>query len=263
MTPARATAMIQVAAQLPAHVGDEHGVALRLGAGAAAPRRMPMSAARSARVICGASDRWRGTRPAAAPASSRARTCVELRSSSVGARLEGQRVGVRLLGALEIAGGSRGSRRSARATRASLGSSATALRRCSSAASTSPLLTLDAGQLPIQERAVRRAARWRVVYARTASSSRPARAASRATRQIPARRPRNLSTSTRRPTSASDRIGSQRRLERRQRVAVAVQAPASASPRPTSAGTFRACRLPGRDRTAAARPSASLRASST
>ena len=57
--------MIQVAAQLITHVGDDARVGPAAGCSKGA-RRTPISAARSPRVICGAC-RWRGTPPAAAP----------------------------------------------------------------------------------------------------------------------------------------------------------------------------------------------------
>ena len=132
MTPARATAMIQVAAQL-LRTSVISAASPRRPDDSRPPSRMPMSAARSARVICGAWSMARysaGSRASAALALTASSRCVERRRS---ARSPPRRR--RPSRPPRNRRAPRASRRSAPAMPASLGSSATALRKCSSAAS--------------------------------------------------------------------------------------------------------------------------------
>ena len=198
MTPARATARIQVAAQLFRTSVITAPSPRRLFCSNVASR-MPMSAARSARLICGASSMARYSAGNRASAE-RARTSFRRASTPAFASMASE-------SAYDLAAPSKSpplSRISPICANdfASPGSSTTAFRKCSIAASACPFWRSTpassryrnglSGELAIA-----------AVYACTASSSRPARARSRA-RASPCSTLRNFRTSTRRARSVCD-----------------------------------------------------------
>ena len=200
-----------------------------------------------------------GRQRARAPPSRAAASSV---CSSVGARLDRQRVGIRLRGAVEVA-----ARLEHLADlRERLGVAGIERRRLAEVLERRvgvALLPLDGGELAIQERAVGRAGdRRRVGRARLvepAGARRLARAA-----RVPARRcgtsaPRCAGASSVSDGSAASAASKRRRARRASRFSAS-----SASPRPTSAETSSCCGFSSSARSKCAqRGLRSLRASST
>ena len=175
-----------------------------------------MSAARSARVICGAWSIARYSAGSSAQRRSRAHRVEPRLDGRV--RLDGQRRRCRPSRASSNRRALRGSRRSAPASPRRVGSSATALRKCSSARVVVALLPLDAGQLAIQERAVGRARDRRQVRLRShrpgGRLAPPARA--RAMSLLDAAEPQDFDAA-RRDRSATDRRRARLRTRRARR----------------------------------------------
>ena len=189
------------------------------GPAAERPSRTPMSAARSPRVICGG-------RSIARYSAGRRRE-LSLVAHRVELRLDRRRR-ARLRATSRTRRRARRGRPRSRgcspicaSDAASAGSSSTAFRRCSSAASASSLLPLDRRELAIQKRAVRRRRDRRGVQPRRPRRAGPPRRVARVARsccdaaELAAPRPAG--------DVGQRRVGGERRFERRHRVGVAVQ----------------------------------------
>ena len=257
--------MIQVAAQLIAHVGDRRAAspAARLGTEAAAASLTPIERREIARASSAARCRWRGTPPAAAPAPRSRADRVEpashgWRSARSPARRRRPSPRHRNRRA------PRAARRSARASSASAGSSVHGLAEVvERRVAASPFWRSTPRQLAIRETRCRASWRSRCVYARTASSSRPPRAAARALASplLGAAEPQHVDA--RRRTSVSDGSAASAASNAASALRLAVQRQQRRRPRPTSADGVVWPRV--QQRAIEVRPSAafgSLRASS-
>ncbi len=212
--------MIQVAAQLLRTSVISAAVRRPARSAAAVPSRMPMSAARSPRVICGAWSiaRYSAGQQRAAPTARAPRRAAPRTA---------------LFGSIASACADTPSRASSNSPRASssspicasdpasAGSSSTALRKCSSASVGVALLPLDAGQLAVEERAVGRARDRRRVRLRRLVEPAGSRRVARACKPLlDCPEPQHFDA----PRQIGQRrIDGERRLERGERVALAIQ----------------------------------------